>query len=80
MPRPKLIREIHELKYQLRNPRLPANEFIRIQQEYDSKVNNACMQHQCARVELLKALVTDFGRWVNEMELPYQYEAEPESD
>ena len=76
MPRPKLIDKIHELKYELRNPRIPSNDFIRIQREYDSAVNEACQQYRCAKVELLAALRIDFGRWVNEMQLPWQYETE----
>jgi hypothetical protein len=77
MPRPSLIAEIHELKYQLRNPRLAPTDFVRIQAEYDQLVGRACIQYGCAKVELLKSLRIDFGRWVNEMQLPWQYETEP---
>jgi len=79
MPRPRLIEKIHELKYQLREPRLGAGDFVKTQQEYEATVDEACRQYGCAKVELLAALRRDFGRWVNQEGLPWFYETEPES-
>ena len=76
MPRPRLIERIHELKYRLRDPRLPGSDFVKIQQEYDAAVLEACRQYGCAKVELLAALRIDFGRWVNKEGLAWLYETE----
>jgi hypothetical protein len=76
MPRPALIEKIHDLKYQLREPRLLGSDFVKIQQEYDAAILEACRQYKCAKVELLTVLRSDFGRWVNQEELPWLYETE----
>lgn len=79
MPRPLLIETIHDLKYRLREPRLSASDFVKTQQEYDAAIAEACRKYHCAKAELLAAIRSDFGRWVNQEGLPWLYEAESES-
>lgn len=70
MPRPNLISQIHELKYELRRPRLNPSEFPRLIQDYDALVEKACEQYNCSKAELLRAIAPDFGKWIREEKLP----------
>ena len=76
MARPELIAKIHELKYELRRAGLTPGEFPKLQRDYDSAVNEACDQYRCSKAELLRTLASDFGKWVREAGLPWQYEIE----
>jgi hypothetical protein len=71
MPRPNLISRLHELKYELRRPRLKANEIVRLQAEYESLLEVACAEYRCVKPELLRVLARDFGKWVNDEKLPW---------
>ena len=79
MPRPALIEKIHDLKYQLREPRLSPSDFVKIQQDYDAAVAEACRKYHCSKAELLATIRSDFGKWVNQEGLPWFSETEPES-
>ena len=71
MPRPSLISRIHELKYELRRPRLKAQEITRLLAEYESFVEQACGDYRCTKAELLKTVAKDFGKWVKDEKLPW---------
>ena len=70
MSRPNLISQIHELKYELRRPRLDPAELPRLVQGYDAKVEQACVQFKCSKAELLRAIAPDFGKWIKDEKLP----------
>ena len=71
MPRPNLISLIHELKYELRRPRLKAQEITRLLAEYESVVEQACGDYRCAKAELLRVVARNFGKWVKDEKLPW---------
>ena len=71
MPRPSLISRIHELKYELRRPRLKDDEIIRLSADYESLVSQACGEYRCTKAELLKTVAKDFGKWVKDEKLPW---------
>ena len=71
MPRPNLISLIHELKYELRRPRLKAQEITSLLAEYESVVAQACSDYRCTKAELLKVVARDFGKWVKDEKLPW---------
>ena len=71
MPRPSLISRIHELKYELRRPRLDDDEIARLLAEYESLVEQACVEYRCAKAELLRTVAGDFGKWVKDEKLPW---------
>ena len=71
MPRPSLISRIHELKYELRRPRLKAQEITRLQEEFESAVEQACALYRCNKPELLRTIARDFGKWVKDEKLPW---------
>jgi capsid portal protein len=71
MPRRSSISRLHELKYELRRPRLKDDEIVRLQSEYESLIEAACVEYHCVRPELLKVLARDFGKWVNDEKLPW---------
>ncbi len=70
MPRPSLISRIHELKYELRFGSLKAAEFSRIQEEYDRLLDEACREYRCSKAEMLRAIASDYGKWVKDERLP----------
>jgi len=70
MPRPNLISQIHELKYELRRSRLKVSEIPRLQADFDDLVQQACEEYHCSKAELLKAIAPDFGKWVKDERLP----------
>jgi hypothetical protein len=71
MPRPSLISQIHERKYELRRLSSDTEEFVRIQREYERLVAQACETYACSKVELLRTLAPDFGKWVRDERLPW---------
>ena len=71
MPRPSLISRIHELKYELRRPRLNDDEIARLLAEYESLLELACGEYRCTKAELLKTVAKDFGKWVKDEKLPW---------
>lgn len=76
MPRPNSISRLHELKYELRRPRLKAHEIVRLQSEYEALIEQVCQEYRCIKPELLKVLARDFGKWVNDEKLPWIEEEE----
>lgn len=70
MPRPNLISEIHGFKYDLRRGSLKDRELIKLQNDYDAAVEKACEEFRCTKVELLKVIAGDFGKWIAEQKLP----------
>jgi len=70
MPRPSLISQIHEVKYELRRSRLKVSEIARLQADFDALVERACEEYRCSKAELLRAIASDFGKWVRDERLP----------
>ena len=70
MPRPSLISRIHELKYELRFSSLKNSDLLRLQEDYDQLVAQVCREYQCSKAELLRAIASDFGKWVKDERLP----------
>ncbi len=70
MPRPSLISRIHELKYELRFSSLKNADLLRLQEEYDHLVKEACAEYKCSKAELLRSIAPDFGKWVRDERLP----------
>ena len=71
MPRPSLICRIHELKYELRRPRLKAQEITHLMADYEAEVEAACQEYHCTKAELLRTIAKDFGKWVHDEKLPW---------
>ncbi len=70
MPRPSLISQIHELKYELRFGSLKSSELPKVQFQYDHLVDEACREYRCSKAELLRSIASDFGKWVKDERLP----------
>jgi hypothetical protein len=70
MPRPSLISRIHELKYELRFSSLKDVEILKLQEDYDLLVAEACHEYRCSKAELLRTIASDFGKWVKDERLP----------
>ncbi len=70
MPRPNLISKLHEIKYELRRPRLKDSEIPRLQLEFDKLVEEGCEEYKCSKAEFLRAIASDFGKWVKDERLP----------
>jgi hypothetical protein len=49
---------------------LKDREFIKLQNDYDAAVERACEELGCTKVELLRAIAPDFGKWIAEQKLP----------
>jgi hypothetical protein len=58
------------LKYELRLGNLKASELPKIQEQYDELVAEACHEYRCSKAELLRAIASDFGKWVKDERLP----------
>ena len=71
MPRPNSISRLHELKYELRRPRIKDREILRLQAEYESLLEQVCTEYGCLKPELLRVIGRDFGKWVNDEKLPW---------
>jgi hypothetical protein len=70
MPRPSLISQIHELKYELRFGSLKSSEIARLQTEYDKLLGEGCREYRCSKAELLRSIAADYGKWVRDERLP----------
>jgi hypothetical protein len=70
MPRPSLISQIHELKYELRFGSLKTTEIPKLQAEYDVLVEQACKEYRCSKAEFLRTVALDYGKWVRDERLP----------
>lgn len=70
MPRPSLISKIHELKYEMRRPRLNPAAMPKLVAEYDARVSEACNAYGCSKAELLRAIASDFAKWIKDEKMP----------
>lgn len=71
MPRPNCISKIHELKYELRLAHGQPEELARLLPEYERLIIEACALYHAPKVELLRAIAPDYGKWVREEKLPW---------
>ncbi len=76
MPRPNLISKIHELKYEMRRARLSPAAMPKLIAAYDAKVLEACELYNCSKAELLRAIASDFGKWIKDEKMPPLEEAQ----
>ena len=70
MSRPSLISKIHEVKYDMRRPRLNPASMPKLVAEYDALVAEACAAYGCSKAELLRTIAPDFGKWMRDEKLP----------
>lgn len=71
MPRPSLISQIHELKYELRRSRLKTSDIPALQTRLETLLTEACAEYKCSKGEFLRTIASDFGAWVREERLPH---------